>query len=84
MVEIFKENEKFRCKDCREVLDDKSDMVVHLVHKCKANPCFSCNECGRKCTSKFNLQRHITNVHTNVLPTFSCKPCNLSQDSKKT
>lgn len=76
MVKIFKENEKFRCKDCREVLDDKSDMVVHLVHKCKANPCFSCNECGRKCTSKFNLQRHITNVHTNVLPTFSCKSCN--------
>ena len=75
MVKILKEDEKFRCKDCNEVCEDGIDMVTHLVHKCKENQHYSCKECDRKFVSKFNLERHRRNMHTNNASTVSCKSC---------
>ena len=51
-------------------------MVTHLVHKCKENQNYSCNDCDRKFVSKFNLERHKRNMHTTTPTTVSCNSCN--------
>ena len=65
--------QKFGCKACGSLFENKNVLKIHTSRKCKGKP-FRCNDCNYSCQKKKTLTKHITQQHKIIKP-YKCSKC---------
>ena len=62
-----------QCEICREVFQNKHSLKNHKTLMHSVTSCYVCHFCEKHFNKKFNLQRHVRNVHKTIR--HKCKHC---------
>ena len=79
------DSDTFKCKICNKMFwgeDADRNLADHLVSKCKENELFTCNNCHKKFTTKYNLEKHLNVFHTSKQEVFVCENCSYTTKHK--
>ena len=59
---------EFQCKDCLHVSRTKQNLSVHIeANHVRDHPGVSCDMCGKTCTTRDALRKHMVRYHNDRL-----------------
>ena len=82
--DFYKSSYPFKCDECSRTYKRREGLRRHVKFECGVGPAFPCPICDRQITQKYNLRRHLIEVHKversqlssyEVGPTFKCTFC---------
>lgn len=57
----------FPCASCDKLYQSLHSLRRHQLYECNKDPMFQCTFCPKRCKLKSNLNKHVHNMHFNVL-----------------
>lgn len=70
----WKKMDMLKCKLCSKVFQDKRKLTAHLA--CHREPIFPCSFCEKKFKRKYDVQKHILIMHSDLDPEgIKCEIC---------